>query len=77
MSAVQQFAAGQVVALTSHAVRSGLKGRASSLYGCVVRVMPNGYLRIRREGIKHAQRYAASWWRPLTTAEARARKEGT
>ena len=77
MSAVQQFAAGQVVALTRHAVRSGLQGRASSLYGRIVRVLPGGYLRVHRDGIKFAQRYAAAWWRPLTSAESRTRKESS
>ena len=67
------FAEGDVVALTSHAVRAGLKGRAASLYGRVVRVQPNGYLRVHREGIKFPQRYAASWWRHLTPGEVAAR----
>jgi hypothetical protein len=73
MSRTHGFGVGETVALTSHAVKSGLQGRACSLYGRIVRVQKNGYLRVQREGIKFPQRYSASWWRHLTPGEAAAR----
>ena len=73
MNRTRGFSVGETVALTSHAVKSGLQGRARSLYGRIVRVQKNGYLRVHREGIKFPQRYSASWWRHLTPSESAAR----
>ena len=73
MNKCPRFREGEVVALNSHAVRSGVQGRAASLYGRIIRLLPNGQLRVLRDGIKQAGTYSPIWWRPLTRAERAAR----
>ena len=55
------------VELTDAAIKAGLQGRARSTRGTLISASKIGpYIVVRRDGIRQADRYHKSFWKPLS-----------